>query len=92
MNKTLRNIGIAAAAIATCTFCTKANSMPAYNEPTTGTTTLEWKCKELLAAQNRNDLGRMAQMSFQIGSQHDVPWFSSVDDDCASVGIFTSIN
>ena len=88
MNKTLRNIGLAAAAIATCTFCTKANSMPAHNEPTSGTTTLEWKCRQYKTAYSNNNLFRIGALGFQIGAEHDVPTWSSITDDCASVGVY----
>ena len=69
---------------------TYSPSLPAYNAPTNGgTTTLVQKCTWLADAQEDFDLGRVAELSFQIGFEHDTPSNTTVDEDCASVGVYT---
>ena len=67
-----------------------SSSLPSYNNPTNGgTSTLVQKCTWLADAQNDFDLGRVAELSFQIGFEHDTPMDTTVDEDCASVGVYT---
>ena len=66
-----------------------SNGLPTYNNPTSGSTTLIEKCKRLAVATQQLDLTEVAKISFQIGLEHDTPWTSTVDQDCASVGIKT---
>ena len=67
-----------------------SSSLPSYNVATNGGSTLQQKCRELASAQSANDVGRVAQLSFQIGYYHDTPWNTEVDQDCASVGVNTA--
>lgn len=65
------------------------SSLPAYNESNSGGSTLVEKCQAIVAAQNADNLFRVAQLSFQVGFEHDTPWNSDVDEDCESVGVTT---
>ena len=66
-----------------------SNGLPTYNNPTSGSTTLIEKCKRLAVATQQLDLTEVAEISFQIGFEHDTPLTSTPDQDCASVGIKT---
>ena len=66
-----------------------SNGLPTYNNPTSGSTTLIEKCKRLAVATQQLDLAEITKISFQIGLEHDTPLTSTVDQDCASVGIKT---
>ena len=68
-----------------------SSTLPSYNVSTRGGTTLVQKCQEIARAQSNLDLGRVAQLSFQIGYEHNTPWNTEVDQDCASVGVDTTI-
>ena len=66
------------------------NSLPSYNTPVNGgTSTLVQKCQWLADAQDDLGFGRVAELSFQIGFEHDTPMDTTVDEDCASVGVYT---
>ena len=67
------------------------NSLPAYNISDNGGTTLVQKCQQLAVASRNNDLGEIAKISFAIGYNHDTPWNTNVDQDCASVGVNTNV-
>ncbi len=68
------------------------SSLPSYNVSTvSGGTTLVQKCTELAAAQESLNLGKVAAISFTIGSEHDTPWTTNVDQDCATVGVNTNL-
>ena len=79
---------IASAAIMTCCLGGPADAMPSYNTARNGGTTLQQKCRALIAAQNELDFGRMMQLGFQIGFEHDVPAFTTPKQDCESVGVY----
>ena len=65
-------------------------SLPAYNNPVNGgTSTLVQKCTWMADAQDANDWGRVGELAFQIGFEHDTPMDTTVDEDCASVGVYT---
>ena len=67
-----------------------SSGLPAYNiSDKAGDTTLVQKCQQLQRAQNNNDLGEMARISMSMGWNHDTPWNTDVDEDCASVGVNT---
>ena len=64
-----------------------SSNLPAYNVSNSGGTTLVTKCQNMKAAQDRNDWGEVFTIAMSIGNDHDVPAFSGVNDDCASVGV-----
>jgi len=66
-----------------------SNGLPTYNNSTSGSTTLIEKCERLAIASQQGDLAEIAQISFQIGFEHDTPLTSTTDEDCASVGVKT---
>ena len=67
-----------------------SSGLPAYNiSDKAGDTTLVQKCQQLQRAQNNNDLGEIMRISGAIGWNHDTPWNTDVDQDCASVGVNT---
>ena len=65
------------------------NSLPAYNIANNGGSTLVEKCEAIAQAQRVGDVGKVFQYSYAIGAHHDTPLTSSVDEDCASVGVNT---
>ena len=65
------------------------SSLPAYNASNIGGTTLVEKCQAIVAAQKQGNLLRVAQLSFQVGFEHDTPWNTDVDQDCEQVGVNT---
>ena len=65
------------------------SSLPAYNTSNSGGSTLVEKCQAIVAAQKQVNLFRVAQLSFQIGFDHDTPGNTDVDQDCESVGVNT---
>ena len=65
------------------------SNLPSYNLSNTSSSTLVEKCQALAKVQN-TDLIESARIAFQIGYHHDTPWDTSVDQDCASVGVDTS--
>tara|TARA_B100001121_G_scaffold305616_1_gene323440 strand:- start:604 stop:1140 length:537 start_codon:yes stop_codon:yes gene_type:complete len=66
------------------------DNLPHYNiSDKAGDTTLVQKCQQLQRAQNTNDLGEIMRISGLIGWNHDTPWNTDVDQDCASVGVDT---
>ena len=64
-----------------------SSGLPSYNNPDSGSTTLVEKCERLAIATRQNDFSEIAKISFQIGFEHDTPLTSTVDQDCASVGV-----
>ena len=69
-----------------------SGSLPSYNVSTvSGGTTLVQKCTELATAQDSLNFGKVAAISFTIGSEHNTPWTTSVDEDCAAVGVNTNL-
>ena len=67
-----------------------SSGLPHYNiSDKAGDTTLVQKCQQLQRAQNNNDLGEIMRISGLIGWNHDTPWNTDVDQDCASVGVNT---
>lgn len=65
------------------------SSLPSYNISNSGGSTLVQKCQQIAKAQNDGDIGKVLQLSYQVGSDHDTPWNTDVDEDCASVGVDT---
>jgi len=67
-----------------------SSGLPHYNiSDKAGDTTLVQKCQQLQQAQYDNDLGQIMRISGLIGWNHDTPWNTDVDQDCASVGVNT---
>jgi|TARA_B100000073_G_C23495039_1_gene477353 hypothetical protein len=67
-----------------------SSRLPHYNvSDKVGDTTLVQKCQQLQRAQNAGDLGEIMRISAAIGWNHDTPWNTDVDQDCASVGVDT---
>ena len=64
------------------------SSLPSYNVSNTGGTTLVSKCRQLERAQNNLDLGEVFNISYSIGVEHDVPFHTSPQEDCSTVGVF----
>ena len=65
-------------------------TLPAYNvSNNVGDTTLVQKCQQLQTAQANDDLGAILKLSYTIGANHDTPWNTEVDEDCAAVGVNT---
>jgi len=65
------------------------SSLPAYNISNSGGTTLVQKCQQIAQAQNDYDFGKVLSLSYQVGADHDTPWNTDVNADCASVGVDT---
>ena len=64
--------------------------LPAYNQPINGgSSTLVQKCREIARAQDNFDMATVMELSFLIGLEHDTPWDTDIDEDCASVGVNT---
>ncbi len=66
-----------------------SSDLPSYNVSNTGGTTLVQKCQQIAQAQNNSDFGKVLSLSYQVGADHDTPWNTDVDEDCASVGVNT---
>ena len=64
-------------------------SPSSINQPTNGgTTTLTEKCEALQYFQNRGNFGKIFNLGFQIGFEHETGQMS-VDEACSVVGINT---
>jgi len=66
-----------------------SSDLPSYNVSNTGGTTLVQKCQEIARAQSNLDFGKVLSLSYQVGADHDTPWNTDVDQDCATVGVDT---
>ena len=66
-----------------------SSDLPSYNVSNTGGTTLVQKCQQIAQAQNNSDFGKVLSLSYQVGADHDTPWNTDVDEDCATVGVDT---
>ncbi len=73
----------------TSTYQAPSSSLPSYNVSLSGGTTLVQKCQQLATAQRNDQFSEVVKLSFLIGSDHDTPWGTEVDQDCASVGVDT---
>lgn len=65
------------------------SSLPAYNASNSGGSTLVEKCQAIVAAQKQGNFLRVAQLSFQVGFEHDTPENTDVNQDCENVGVNT---
>ena len=66
-----------------------SSDLPSYNVSNTGGTTLVQKCQEIARAQSNLDFGKVLSLSYQVGADHDTPWNTDVDQDCATAGVDT---
>jgi hypothetical protein len=73
----------------TSTYQPPTSSLPSYNVSLSGGTTLVQKCQQIAQAQSNFDFGKVLSLSYQVGADHDTPWNTEVDEDCASVGVNT---
>jgi len=64
------------------------SSLPSYNVSNTGGTTLVSKCRQLKQAQSNSEFGEVFNISYSIGAEHSVPFHTTPQQDCSTVGVY----